>query len=86
MIKAGAVTWLVKTPSNGLKIIEIKKKIATKTAVKPVRPPTAIPALDSTKAPTGEVPRIEPTAIALESAAKALPTRGILLFFMKPAC
>ncbi len=60
--------------------------MATKTAVKPERPPTAIPALDSTKAPTGEVPKIEPNIIAVESAANALPTRGILLFFIKPAC
>ena len=86
MIKAGAVTCVVNKPNRGLNIIDIKKKIATKTAVKPVLPPTAIPALDSTKAPTGEVPKTEPTIIAVESDARALPTRGILLSFIKPAC
>src|SRR5699024_4910204 len=56
------------------------------TAVNPERPPTAIPAEDSTYAPTGEVPKIEPANMAVESEIKALPTSGILLFFIKPPC
>ena len=63
MIKAGAVTVVGITAKSGLKIIEIKNRIPTKIAVKPVLPPIAIPALDSTKAPTGEVPRTDPTNI-----------------------
>ena len=62
-----------------------RKQIPVTTAVKPVRPPTAIPAEDSTNAPTGEVPSREPASIAVESDASALPTRGILLSFMNPA-
>ena len=77
---------MVKTLKIGLKIVEMRKKIPTQTAVKPVLPPTAIPELDSTNAPTGEVPRTEPTSIPDESAAKASPARGILLSFIKPAC
>ena len=55
-------------------------------AVKPERPPTAIPAEDSTKAPIGDVPSKEPATIVVESAIRALPIRGILLFLTKPAC
>ena len=80
-ISAGAVTWEVTTDSNGEKNKPNKKKIPVVTAVKPERPPTAIPAEDSTYAPTGEVPNKEPASMAVESEASALPTRGILLSF-----
>ena len=48
MIKAGAVTWSVTTASSGEKNIPKMKRIPVTTAVKPERPPTAIPAEDST--------------------------------------
>lgn len=85
IINAGAVTCEVTTDSNGEKNKPNKKKIPVVIAVIPERPPTAIPADDSTNAPTGEVPNKEPASIAVESEAKAFPTRGILLSFMKPA-
>ena len=85
IINAGAVTCEVTTANKGenskLKI----NKIPVVIAVIPQRPPTAIPADDSTYAPTGDVPSREPANIAVESAAKAFPTRGILLSFIKPA-
>ena len=78
IIKAGAVTVVGITANKGLKIIEIKKKIPTKTAVNPVRPPIAIPALDSAYVPRAAVPKTAPSTIARESETKALPIRGIL--------
>ena len=54
MIKAGAVTVVGITVNNGLKNIAIKNQNPTKTAVKPVLPPIAIPELDSTTVPRGE--------------------------------
>ena len=64
MINAGAVTVVGITASKGLKIMEIKNKIPTKTAVNPVRPPMAIPALDSTEVPSGAVPQIAPSTVS----------------------
>lgn len=84
-MSAGAVTWEVTTVSNGEKKIPKMNIIPVITTVKPDRPPTAIPAEDSTNAPTGEVPNNEPVSMAVESDIKALPTRGILLSFMNPA-
>ncbi len=60
IINAGAVTCEVTTDSNGEKNKPNKKKIPVVIAVIPERPPTAIPADDSTNAPTGEVPNKEP--------------------------
>lgn len=60
IISAGAVTVVGITARSGLKIIDIRKKIPTKIAVKPVRPPMAIPALDSTEVPSGAVPKTAP--------------------------
>ncbi len=48
MIKAGAVTFEVTTVKNGEKIILNMKSNPVTTAVKPVFPPIAIPAEDST--------------------------------------
>ena len=73
------------TDNSGEKNRPNKKKIPVVTAVSPERPPTAIPAEDSTYAPTGDVPKSDPASIAVESDANAFPTRGILLSFMKPA-
>ena len=85
MISAGAVTCEVTTDSKGEKNKPNRNKIPVVTAVIPERPPTAIPAEDSTKAPTGEVHNKEPASMAVESEANAFPTRGILLSFIKPA-
>ena len=87
MIKAGAVTVVGITAKSGLKIIETKNRIPTKIAVKPVLPPIAIPALDSTEVPSGAVPNTDPSTIASESDKKAFPIRGILPFLSTiPAC
>ncbi|CPS19203.1 Uncharacterised protein [Chlamydia trachomatis] len=87
MIKAGAVTVVGITVNNGLKNIAIKNQNPTKTAVKPVLPPIAIPELDSTTVPRGETPKIELIIIPIESLIKALPILGILpSLFAKPAC
>ncbi len=48
MTSAGVVTALVITPRSGEKNSDSEKQIAITTAVKPVRPPTATPAVDST--------------------------------------
>ena len=75
------------TARSGLKIILMIKKIPTKIAVKPVLPPIAIPALDSTEVPSGAVPKTAPSTIAVESAKKARPIRGILpSLSTMPAC
>ena len=47
-IKAGAVTWLVTTVNNGEKNILKTNKIDTVSEVRPVFPPIAMPAEDST--------------------------------------
>src|SRR5690625_2422862 len=85
IIKAGAVTSTVITASNGEKNNASKKKPAVTMEAKPVRPPTPTPAVDSTKEVVVEVPTTDPTTVAAESANKALPARGNLLFFIKPA-
>jgi hypothetical protein len=45
----------------GAKNIEMKKQMPQVMAVKPVLPPSAMPAPDSIKAVTGDVPKREPT-------------------------
>lgn len=47
----------------GAKSIDMRKHAPHVIAVKPVLPPSAIPAPDSTNAVTGEHPRREPTEI-----------------------
>ena len=44
------------------------KQIATTTLVRPVRPPTPIPEALSTKVVVLEVPKIDPTEVAMASA------------------
>src|SRR5699024_7481339 len=86
MIKAGAVTSAVTTLNKGEKNKANKKSPAATTAVKPDRPPTPTPAVDSTYDVVVDVPTTEPTTVAVESASNALPARGSLLSFISPAC
>ena len=51
----------------GAKKIEIKKRRLVAIAVRPVLPPSWIPAPDSMKAVTGGTPRMAPTEILRES-------------------
>src|SRR5690554_2080963 len=71
-INAGAVTAPVINVNNGQKNKETIKKIETKTAVRPERPPTSIPDKDSTYEVVDEVPTTAPTTVAAASAANAL--------------
>ena len=66
-IKAGAVTALVTIDNNGDKKIDKMNKIPVTTAVKPVRPPTAIPAVDSTNDVTVDVPNAAPATVPTAS-------------------
>src|SRR5699024_2936459 len=59
-------------PTNGPKSEATMNKTATVTAVRPVRPPAATPAEDSTNAAFGLVPNIAPTVVAIESPNNAL--------------
>src|SRR3954471_6148870 len=73
IINAGAVTSNVITARIGEKNKAIVKQAAIMTDVKPVLPPTAIPAEDSTLVAGVDVPNIAPIAPAVESASNALP-------------
>src|SRR5690625_2401714 len=85
IINAGAVTSDVTTLNSGEKNNAKMKNPAVTTDAKPVLPPTPTPAEDSTYAVVVEVPTIEPTTVAVESANSALPALGNLLSFIKPA-
>src|SRR5699024_6676331 len=85
IINAGAVTSDVITANSGEKNKANKKNPAVTTEAKPVLPPTATPEEDSTKDVVVDVPTTEPTTVAAESANNALPARGNLSFFIKPA-
>jgi len=82
MIRAGDV--IADTAANvstiGKKKTERANKPAVTTAVIPVRPPAATPAADSTYDVTVDVPRPAPDTVAMESAMRARPARGSLLF------
>jgi len=82
---AGVVTADVTTSNNGKKNKESKKNPAVTIAAKPERAPAATPADDSTKEVVVDVPKIEPTIEAIESANNALPALGNLLSFINPA-
>jgi hypothetical protein len=84
-INAGAVTADVTTLNNGKKNSDSKKNKPVTTAAKPERAPAATPDEDSTNEVTVDVPKIEPAIVAIESETKALPARGNLLSFTKPA-
>ena len=68
---AGAVAKAGIARKIGAKNKLRKKRTAAVTAVRPVRPPTATPALLSTKVVTVEVPSRAPPVVAMESASKA---------------
>ena len=55
----------------GLKNIAIMKRTPTTKAVRPVLPPSATPAEDSTKVVTVEVPQMAPVQVAMESQRRA---------------
>ena len=55
----------------GAKKIERRKQAPVVMAVRPVRPPSAMPAPDSTKAVTGETPKSEPIEMLNASVQKA---------------
>src|SRR5699024_4664382 len=86
IISAGAVTSSVTTCNKGEKNSASKKNSAVTTDVTPVRPQTPTPEVDSTKEVVVDVPTIAPATVAAESANNALPARGSLLSFIKPAC
>ena len=60
----------------GAKKMEIRKQMPVVMAVRPVRPPSVIPAPDSMNAVTGEQPNREPTEIATASVQYASVERG----------
>jgi len=60
----------------GAKNREMKKQTPVVMAVRPVRPPSEIPAPDSIKAVTGEVPSKEPIEIEMASVQYARVDRG----------
>src|SRR5699024_5778483 len=74
------------TLTIGLKKIDKTNRLAIIIEVKPVRPPTATPEVDSTYALDGLVPNIEPTVVAVASASNAPLALGITPFFINPAC
>ena len=57
---------------NGEKIVASKNNTPVVTAVKPVRPPTPTPEVDSTKLVTVEVPKAAPATVPIASDNKAL--------------
>ena len=60
----------------GAKKIQIRKHIPVVIAVRPVLPPSAIPAPDSMKAVTGDVPKSAPMEMHRESVQYATVDRG----------
>jgi len=60
----------------GAKNREIKKKTPVVMLVRPLLPPAAMPAPDSTKAVTGEEPKREAMEIQIASVQKATVERG----------
>ena len=65
-----------KTLTSGLKNMETANITAIVSAVRPVLPPAATPAEDSTNAVVGLVPKMLPTVVAVESAKSALLAFG----------
>jgi hypothetical protein len=60
----------------GAKKIDTRKQVPAVIAVKPVRPPSVMPAPDSIKAVTGEQPKSEPIVILIASVQYARVLRG----------
>ena len=71
MISAGAVAKEGIARNSGAKKSESRKKNPVVIAVRPVRPPSAIPDEDSTKVVTVEVPRQAPAVVPIASASRA---------------
>ena len=84
-INAGAVTADVITDNTGEKNNANKNNTPVTIAANPVLAPAATPEEDSTYDVTVEVPKIEPTIVAIESEINAFPARGNLLSLTKPA-
>ena len=70
-IKAGDVAALGIIVTIGANIIDAKNIKAVVRAVSPVRPPAAIPELDSTRVVTVDVPTNAPVAVDMASDNKA---------------
>ena len=64
-INTGAVAATGMTISNGAKKRDAINKPAIVSAVKPVRPPSAMPAADSTATICGDVPTALPTIVPI---------------------
>ena len=73
---AGAVAKEGIAMKMGANSMEIRKSSAVTIAVKPVLPPSATPAEDSTKVVVVEVPKIAPALVAIASAMSA----GLICF------
>ncbi len=78
VISAGAVAAAGTSVNIGAMNSASKNITAVVNDVKPVLPPSATPADDSTNVVTVEVPSIDPTTVPIESAKKALLTLGSL--------
>src|SRR5699024_8408590 len=72
IISEGAVACVGTIAIREEKKLANKKRTATTTLVKPVRPPAPIPAALSTNVVVLEVPKIAPTEVAIASANNAL--------------
>ena len=73
---AGAVAYAGIVPAKGDKNKASKKQTPTTTDVKPVRPPTDTPDIDSIYVVTVEVPKNEPIIVDVESASNVCFKRG----------
>lgn len=82
---AAEVTGAVTTDSNGKKNRESKNNAAVTNDANPVLAPAATPAEDSIYDVVVDVPKMEPTNDAIESANNAFPALGSLLSFIIPA-
>ena len=71
MTSTPAVAALGTAETIGAKKIDSAKKHETNTEVRPVRPPAAMPADDSTYVVVFDVPQIAPIYVATESAKSA---------------
>ena len=75
-IRAGAVAKEGMEVNRGENRVAHRKRTPVVMAVRPVRPPTATPAEDSTKVVVVEVPSTAPAEVATASAIRAGLIRG----------
>lgn len=73
-----AVAQLGTRDAMGARNMAIKNIAAVNTEERPVRPPSAMPAEDSTKVVTVDVPQTAPKQVAAASASMALSILGTL--------